>query len=90
MGAGFAATGKHSALEGECHGSTCPTTAEGDLDSFHPLRMVSTVGYTIGAAALIGGAVLFFVLSPRKTGTATATLHPWVGLGSAGVGGTFQ
>ncbi len=88
IGVGLAATSKHSTLESECPGMSCPSTANGDLDSFHSLRTVSTVGYTLGALGLVGGGVLFFLSRPGKNST-TASVRPWLGLGSAGVGGLF-
>src|ERR1019366_486119 len=42
---GVAAGSKHSALENECTGNNCPASAQSDLDGFHSLRTVSTVGY---------------------------------------------
>jgi hypothetical protein len=91
IGAGLAATSKHSTLQGECMDSVCPPTAkaEGDLDSFHSLRTVSAVGYAVGALGLIGGGVLFFVAPTRKRATTAAVVAPWLGLGTAGVRGAF-
>jgi hypothetical protein len=90
IGAGLAATSKHSTLEGECpHAPSCPTSASGDLDSFHTLRTASTVSYVIGAVGVVGGAVLFLTTLSRKTSTSTAGVHPWIGLGSAGLSGRF-
>jgi hypothetical protein len=90
IGIGVAATSKHSTLESECPGSVCPSTANGDLDAFHSLRTVSTVGYTLGALGLVGGGVLFFLSRQGKTGSSSASVRPWLGLGSAGVSGSFR
>ena len=89
IGAGLASTAKHSHLKGECGPSTCPTSAAGDLDSFHSLRTASTVGYIIGAAGFVGGGVLFLAIPRGPAPHSTARLRPWIGLGSAGVGGDF-
>ena len=89
IGAGLAATSKHSTLQRECTGSVCPSTAQGDIDSFHSLRVVSAVGYAVGALGLVGGGVLFLVAPTRSGATAAAGVTPWLGLGTAGVGGAF-
>jgi hypothetical protein len=90
IGAGVAATSKHSTLEGECpHAPSCPTSASGDLDSFHTLRTASTVSYVIGAVGLVGGGVLYLTAPSVKASAATAWIRPWLGLGSAGLSGRF-
>jgi hypothetical protein len=86
---GFAAGSKHSTLAGECdpQGGACPPGSQGDIDSFHTLRTASTVAYAIGAAGVVGGAVLWFIApSPRSH---AATAHVWLGPASAGIAGRF-
>jgi hypothetical protein len=82
----LAATSKHSTLQGECSGSVCPSSANGDLGSFHTLRAISAVGYIVGALGLVGGATLWFVTPPRAS---ESSARLWIGPGSAGVAGTF-
>ncbi len=65
IAAGVASSSKHSALEGECNGNACPPSARGDIDAFHTLRTVSTIGYVVGALGLAGGAYFFFT-APRR------------------------
>ena len=92
IGTGIAATSKHSTLQGECpHAPICPSSASGDLDSFHTLRTASTVTYVIGAAGLAGGGVLFLTAPSRKTSTPTAWVYPWMGLAcpAGRLGGRF-
>jgi hypothetical protein len=85
--AGLAAVSKHDALVGECNGNDCFPSAQGDLDGFHSLKTVSTVGYLVGAIGLAGGGALwFFALRERSTGR---DAHLWIGPSSAGVGGVF-
>lgn len=81
------AQGKRDDLEQQCDGSRCPPEAQGNLDSFRRARTISWVGYGIGAAGLVTGTVL--LLLPKKRESSAATVKPWVGLGSAGVGGSF-
>ena len=82
----LAATSKHTTLVGECSGSTCPPSAQGDLDSFHMLRTVSAVGYVMGALGIVGGAALWY-FAPSRPSDKSAVVR--VGPASAGVMGTF-
>lgn len=83
---GIAAGAKHSTVEGECNnGNNCPTTAQGDIDSFHTLRTWSTVGYAVGFAGVATGVVLW--LTAPKSDTHTTAV--WFGPASAGVSGRF-
>ncbi|MGO9834872.1 MAG: hypothetical protein ACLP1X_11695 [Polyangiaceae bacterium] len=81
-----AATSKHGTLQGECNGSVCPPSAQGDLSSFHTLRTVSAIGYVVGAAGILGGAGLWFFAPSRPNDTSARV---WVGPASAGVMGAF-
>ncbi|MGO9838730.1 MAG: PEGA domain-containing protein [Polyangiaceae bacterium] len=82
----LAATSKHTSLQGECNGSICPPSAQGDLDSFHTMRTVSAIGYVVGALGIVGGAALWFFVPSRPSDTSARL---WVGPGSAGVAGAF-
>jgi hypothetical protein len=91
---GVLAIGKHSTLASECTGpgGTCVTgTSQSDLDSYHSIGMVSTIGFIAGGVLAVGGAVLFFT-APHPASAAPATglrITPVVGLGSVGAVGTF-
>lgn len=88
---GIVAGSKHSTLAGECDNTsnTCAPTYENDLDSFHTWRTVSTIGYVIGAAGLVGGAVLWFTASPTTRPANAARAGLWFGPASAGIVGSF-
>jgi hypothetical protein len=81
---GIAAGSKHGALEQQCTGNDCPSSAQSTLDSFHSLRTWSTVGYIVGIAGLAGGTVLW--LTAPKTGASAAL---WIGPACAGAAGRF-
>ncbi len=88
--AGLMAGSRHDLLTSECPGDVCPptaTSAHGDLDAFHTLRTVSTVGYVVGALGVGAGVVLWLVAPSHQPTTGTASV--WVGPGSAGIGGRF-
>jgi hypothetical protein len=69
---GILAESKHSTLASECKGGVCAPSDQGDVNSFHTLRTLSTVGYVVGAVGLAGGVVLW-LLAPSSE-------HPAVGL----------
>jgi hypothetical protein len=84
---GLVAGSKHGDLANVCSDAsgTCPASASGDLDSYHSMRTLSTVGYVIGAVGVAGGVTLWLT-APR---TKSATVGAWIGPASAGVGGRF-
>jgi hypothetical protein len=87
IAAGLAAGSKHDTLVNECPGNGCQPSAQGDLDGFHSLKTVSTVGYVVGAAGLIGGVALWLWLPQDGTNGPTARL--WIGPASTGIVGAF-
>lgn len=86
IGVGLAADSKHDPLAQNCQGGHCAPSEQGALDAFHALRTWSTIGYAVGAAALVGGAVLWLT-TPKSVTGASARLV--IGPASAGVWGTF-
>jgi hypothetical protein len=66
-----------------------------DLDAFRSLRTVSTIGYVVGGVGIAAGVTLLLTAPESKPAAeAHAALDtprwtPYVGLGSAGVAGTF-
>ena len=84
---GLAAGSKDAAIAAECNGSTCPSTARGDIDSFHSLKTLSTASYVVGAAGLLAGGVLWLTAPRAPAGGASAQI--WLGPGSGGLRGTF-
>ena len=84
--AGIAATTKHATLASECPGGKCAPIEQSELDAFHSLQTVSTVGYVIGAAGIGGGVFLWFAAPPSSsTGSRSGRLKP----PSFGIGGEF-
>jgi hypothetical protein len=84
---GLAAASKHGSLVRDCDGNDCPLTEQSELGAFRALRTVSTIGYLVGFAGLVGGVVLWVVAPPDRPGTGSASV--WVGPTSAGVSGRF-
>jgi hypothetical protein len=104
MGAGtaIAATGgvfgylalndKHS-LDGKCPGNECVPSSKGTLDAANQRATVATVLLGSGAGVLALGAIIYFASGSsekeRPPTTASVDAHAYVGLGHAGVVGTF-
>jgi hypothetical protein len=86
---GLAGSSKRSTLSGECDtaNGTCPSSAASDLDAFHSLRTVSTVGYVVGALGLATGVVLFFLMPTSKESPSSTALY--VGPAACGLVRTF-
>jgi hypothetical protein len=93
---GLMSLSKTSSLANECPGNVCPPPAHGDHDSASTLATVSTVSFIVaGAGAAL--AVVSLVAghdeptaAPAQPSTASQTrVVPWLGLGAAGVRGTF-
>lgn len=101
---GFMAMGEHSTLANECSGSVCNSSnpaVSGDLDSFHTLATVSTIGFIAGGVGVAAGVILLLA-QPKGESAARASaptappaprawlsVVPVVGVGSIGAAGTF-
>ena len=103
MGAGtaIAATGgvfgylalndKHN-LDGQCPSNSCVPSSKGTLDAANSKATIATVFVGSGAGVLALGAIIYFASGPsgkEQPPTASVEAHAYVGLGHAGVVGTF-
>jgi hypothetical protein len=96
---GVLAIRKHSQLSTSCREGTCFPPQKGELDSYHRLGTLSTIGFIAGGVGVASGVVLLLVkpqsTDASATGKSTAKarsalrMAPFVGLASAGVEGTF-
>ncbi|HEX3772689.1 MAG TPA: hypothetical protein VHV30_17540 [Polyangiaceae bacterium] len=93
---GVLALSSKSTLDSKCTNKTCPSSEQSDIDSLSTKATISTIGFGVGLVGVGVGAVLLAVQHPEKTGSARPSTptkpqwSPWIGLGAAGVGGTFQ
>ena len=87
---GVLALGKHSDLATACPGGTCGPAQQGELDSYHSLGLVSTVGFVVAGVGAAAGVTLLLV-RPRADVAATTGVRvvPVLGPGSLGAVGTF-
>jgi hypothetical protein len=95
---GVLALSSKSTLDSECPSKTCPAGAQSDIDSLSSKATVSTIGFGIGIVGVAVGAILLAVQHPTEKSAAAAVPYsplrpqwsPWIGVGTAGVGGSFQ
>jgi len=86
---GILAIGKHSTLSNECT-ATCPPSAGSDLDAYHTLSTLSTIGFVVaGVGAATGTALLLWPRSESTTTTSGLHVVPILGAGTLGATGTF-
>lgn len=97
-GFGVLALGTKSSLDSACSNKTCPSSSQSNINSLSTQAWVSNIGFGVGIVAAALG--VYFLVKPggddakpaaTLTGPAPAVrVQPWIGLGSAGLGGTFQ
>ncbi len=85
---GALALRKHNQLTAACTDGACDPSQASAIDSYHTYGNISTVSFIVGAVGAVGGAVLLFT-QPKESSSATARVSAFVGVGSAGVKGTF-
>jgi hypothetical protein len=68
---GGLAVGKHSSLTDACPNGQCPASEQGDLDSYHTLGLVSTIGFIAGGVLAAAGLVVVLT-APSDSGEAAA------------------
>jgi hypothetical protein len=86
---GVLAMSKHNKLAKECPDGFCdPETHGAELDSYHLIGTISTVGFIVGGVGIATGTILLLT-SPKDQPATAATWSPFIGVGSAGVRGSF-
>ncbi len=83
--------GEHSDLSGACAGGSCPPSQYGNLDSYHTLSTLSTVGFIVAGVGAAAGVTLLLV-GPKDDSTpaqAGLSVTPYLGPGSLGAVGSF-
>ena len=92
--AGVMSMSKKSALQGECANDICGPSSYADYSAANSLATVSTVGFIAAGAGAVVATITLIVghRSPGAGGAAPAaarTFQPSIGLGGAGLSGTF-
>lgn len=88
---GALAIAAHDDLAKTCSNGLCPDGDTPKIDAYHTMGLVSTVSLIAGGALAVGGAILWVTAphahAPSSRGAARVT--PYVGLGHAGLIGSF-
>lgn len=88
---GILALGKHGTLADACPNG-CPPSAQSDIDGYHTMGLLSTVGFIAGGVGLAAGAVLL-ITAPKADAAPKTTsrgfVSPYVGPGTLGALGRF-
>jgi hypothetical protein len=86
---------------GQCqNGNVCSNAEDGDISSGKTMATVSTISFIAGGVGAVVGIIGFFVgggdsapstkpSEPPAADQSSARITPWIGLGSAGINGTF-
>ncbi len=71
----------------------CPESQRARIDDLDQSAKtngaLSIVGFAVGGVGLAAGATLLMMSSSSTSSAASPRIHPWLGLGSAGVAGSF-
>ncbi|HEX8793735.1 MAG TPA: hypothetical protein VF765_22485 [Polyangiaceae bacterium] len=84
-----------SSVASECNGKLCPPSTYDKIDSANTLATVSTIAFAVGGAGAALGLAAWFLgwgaESPSSAPSSGQAVHiePRIGLGTAGVGGSF-
>jgi hypothetical protein len=96
---GIMALGTKSSLDNACPDKKmCPSSSQSDIDALSTRATISSVGFGVGIIGVAVGAVLLVTARGGETRptAAAALISPrpkaslWLGVGAAGVGGTFE
>jgi hypothetical protein len=84
-----------STLDSHCVGKTCPASEQSDINALSTQSTISTVGFGVGIVGVAVGVVLLVVSHGHDEAAAKLEpprprVSPWIGLWTAGLGGTFQ
>jgi len=93
IGFGLKAKGNRSDANALCDARGCPDSKASQInsldDSANSANKLAIVGFALGGVGIAAGATLFVLSNGKKTEPTAAYVHPWVGVGSAGVSGRF-
>jgi hypothetical protein len=90
---GALALSDHSKLAGECSAGSCDQSHKSDVDSYHTVATLSTVGFIAGGVGAAAGAILLILqpkpVSVQPSGATGLHVTPLLGPTSFGASGTF-
>ncbi|AKT39950.1 hypothetical protein [Chondromyces crocatus] len=90
---GIMALARHAALTEVCPGDVCPRQHEGARDTYRTLGTLSTVGFIVGGAGIVGGSLLLLTMptvdASRTSSPQGLRIAPQIGPGYVGAKGSF-
>jgi hypothetical protein len=94
---GILALGTKSTLDGACVNKSCPASSQSDINSLGTNATISTIGFGVGIVGVAVGTILFVTSSGSSNSTSASIkakalqphATPYLGLGTAGLTGTF-
>jgi hypothetical protein len=91
---GILALGTKSTLDNECASKVCPASSQSDIDNLSTRATISNIGYAAGIIGVAIGTVLVFTAQSGEGRPAASRppvrVRPWIGVGAAGLGGSFE
>jgi hypothetical protein len=93
-GAGVAALLQAKDAKAECTGNVCPSSSQAAIDRSKLSGTISTIGFIAGGT-LVGAGIIALIVSSsggdakKESPKEGARVTPWIGLGQAGLRGSF-
>jgi hypothetical protein len=88
---GVLALSTHSTLNNECGPTKQTCSNPSDVSALATNAWVSNVGFGVGIVGAVVGTVFLLTNHGSQTvGSPSPRITPWIGVGSAGLGGSFQ
>jgi hypothetical protein len=87
---GALALSKKSSLNSVCQDKVCPASEQPTINTMLTDATVSTIGLVVGVVGLGAGITLFATSGGSSSSQAGVRVEPRIGLGTMGLGGTFQ
>jgi hypothetical protein len=94
---GIMALKNKSSLDSACTNKVCPGSSQSDINSLNTNATISSIGFGVG---IVGAALgTYFLLTSggeEESGAVVphrqvgSSVQPWIGLGSAGISGSFR
>lgn len=80
---------KRDLENGDCLGGACGPIEHDKVDEYNRLRTISSAGFIVGGVFSAVGVGLLLAGGGDHESKAQSGVHPWLGLGAAGVAGSF-
>jgi hypothetical protein len=87
--AGLSSISHTRSAEDGCSGGRCPPSTHDDLQTAHTFATVSNISLIVAGVGIGTGIIGLLQKPPTTRAAPNAALTPWLGLGAAGVNGTF-